>query len=69
MSHDYKSVTLIQHSIDMIELKIKSGSRSTSKLLTADEAQYLSNRLQSFAKSQQPSHGEVVIDPRTLPHG
>ncbi len=45
-----RTISIIRDSGDYICLSVKVGKRSTRVFMTEDQAQHLSNRLQSFAK-------------------
>lgn len=45
-----RKISLIRTSGDYIAVSINTGKRATRIFLTEDQAQHLSNRLQSFAK-------------------
>lgn len=45
-----RTIKLDRHAGDYICLTVNTGKRNTRIFLTEDQAQHLSNRLQSFAK-------------------
>jgi len=55
-----RKVRLARIGGDYICLGIDTGKRSTRIFLTEDQAQHLSNRLQSFAKGN--SGNEIVVE-------
>ena len=55
-----RKVRIARFGGDYICLGIDTGKRSTRIFLTEDQAQYLSNRLQSFAKGSFGN--EIVVE-------